>query len=70
VIARNIDVMGTEWRKRCACSTLCGEPSLARPLLLLRAMRRDEAWTIPLHVILWATMAVGLIMAMAVILMH
>jgi hypothetical protein len=30
----------------------------------------SEAWTIPLHVILWTTMGVALIMAMAVILMH
>ena len=34
------------------------------------AIRRDEAWTIPLHVIIWTTLGVGLIMAMAVILMH
>jgi len=27
-------------------------------------------WTIPLHVIMWTTIAVGLIMAMAVFLMH
>ncbi|MEO8551966.1 MAG: hypothetical protein ABI678_18445 [Kofleriaceae bacterium] len=29
-----------------------------------------EAWTIPLHIILWTTLLVGLIMVMAVILMH
>jgi len=34
------------------------------------AISRDEAWTIPLHVILWTTFVVGLIMAMAVIMMH
>lgn len=27
-------------------------------------------WTIPLHVIMWTTIAVGVIMAMAVFLMH
>ena len=27
-------------------------------------------WTIPLHVIMWTTIGVGLIMAMAVLLMH
>lgn len=29
-----------------------------------------EAWTIPLHVILWTTLLVGLLMVMAVIMMH
>ncbi len=29
-----------------------------------------EAWTIPLHVIMWTTLLVGLIMVMAVLLMH
>jgi hypothetical protein len=29
-----------------------------------------EAWTIPFHVIMWTTLLVGLIMVMAVILMH
>lgn len=28
------------------------------------------SWTIPLHVIMWTTIAVGLIMALAVFLMH
>jgi hypothetical protein len=30
----------------------------------------NESWTIPLHVIMWTTISVGLIMAMAVVLMH
>jgi hypothetical protein len=33
-------------------------------------MRPEETWTIPLHIIMWVTLAVGLIMAMAVIMMH
>jgi hypothetical protein len=33
-------------------------------------MRPEERWTIPLHVIMWTVMAVGLIMAMAVVMMH
>lgn len=33
-------------------------------------MRSDETWTIPLHIIMWTTIAVGLIMAMAVLMMH
>jgi len=27
-------------------------------------------WTIPLHVIMWTTISVGIIMAIAVVLMH
>jgi hypothetical protein len=34
------------------------------------AMRSDETWTIPLHVIMWTTIAAGLIMAMAVLMLH
>jgi hypothetical protein len=30
----------------------------------------SEAWTIPLHVILWTTMLVGFIMVWVVVLMH
>jgi hypothetical protein len=37
---------------------------------LARAMRSDETWTIPLHVIMWTTISVGLIMALAVIMLH
>jgi hypothetical protein len=33
-------------------------------------MRSDESWTIPLHVIMWTVIAIGLIMAMAVLMMH
>ena len=29
-----------------------------------------EAWTLPFHIIIWTTLLVGLIMVMAVILMH
>jgi hypothetical protein len=29
-----------------------------------------ESWTIPLHVIMWTTISVGLIMVMVVVLMH
>jgi len=29
-----------------------------------------EPWTIPLHVVLWTNLSVGLIMTMVVILMH
>ena len=30
----------------------------------------SESWTIPLHIIMWTTIIVGLIMAMAVLMMH
>ena len=33
-------------------------------------MRSDESWTIPLHIIMWTTISVGLIMAMVVVMMH
>ncbi len=33
-------------------------------------MTKDESWTIPLQVIMWTTMLVGFIMAVAVVLMH
>ena len=33
-------------------------------------MRSDETWTIPLHIIMWTTIVVGLIMALAVVMMH
>jgi len=35
-----------------------------------RMPNANESWTIPLHVIMWTTMIVGVIMAMAVIMMH
>jgi len=34
------------------------------------AIPKDEAWTIPLHVLMWTTFACGLIMVMVVALMH
>jgi len=36
----------------------------------LRPGPKSAAWTIPLHVVMWTTMLVGLIMVMAVVLMH
>ncbi len=33
-------------------------------------MRSDESWTIPLQVIMWTVIGVGLIMALAVFMMH
>jgi len=33
-------------------------------------MARTESWTIPLHIIMWTTLLVGLIMVFVVFLMH
>lgn len=35
-----------------------------------RRMKRNESWTIPLHILEWTTISVGFIMAMVVALMH
>jgi hypothetical protein len=46
---------------------LSGTTSARQPRM---GISRDEAWTIPLHVIMWTTFLVGLIMLMAVLMMH
>jgi hypothetical protein len=48
---------------------------MAHQLLLCRAMtsqtnRPSEAWTIPLHVIMWTTITVGFVMALVVLMLH
>jgi len=35
-----------------------------------KTKRPSEAWTVPLHVIMWTTMMVGLIMTFVVLLMR
>jgi hypothetical protein len=45
-------------------------PSWARRMLEPRNMRAEESWTLPLHIILWTTMVVALVMVMAVLMMH
>jgi hypothetical protein len=57
-------------RSRCASSSRLARDSLARTMLKQRAMRPEETWTIPLHIIMWTVLGVGLIMAMAVVMMH
>jgi len=32
--------------------------------------RPSEAWTVPLHVVMWTTLTVGFIMVFVVLLMH
>jgi hypothetical protein len=43
---------------------------MARPMLIPRNMRAEDTWTIPLHIIVWTVIIVGLVMAMAVTMMH
>ena len=33
-------------------------------------MRVEDTWTIPFHILMWTVIVVGLIMAMAVTMMH
>lgn len=33
-------------------------------------MREDEAWTIPLHIVIWTTLFCGLIAVLVVVLMN
>ena len=59
------------------------EPGIRASLALARSLLRRtdmatsdfpkpkfEAWTLPFHIIIWTTLLVGLIMVMAVVLMH
>jgi hypothetical protein len=48
---------------------------MACPLLPPRAMatfrkQQTEAWTVPLHVIMWATIGVGFLMALVLLMLH
>jgi len=38
--------------------------------MVMAGQKVDESWTVPLHVIVWTTILVGLIMAIAIGLMH
>jgi hypothetical protein len=49
--------------------------ALARPLLqcpgvVIKTKQHSEAWTVPLHVVVWTAMMVGFIMVFVVVLMH
>lgn len=35
-----------------------------------RTKRPSEAWTVPLHIVVWAAILIGFIMAAVVLLMH
>ena len=49
---------------RLACRLL-GFPAMATHI-----KRPSEAWTVPLHVIVWTAITVGFIMALVVLMMH
>jgi hypothetical protein len=38
--------------------------------MVTKTNRPSEAWTIPLHVVMWTTMTVGFIMVLVVLLLH
>jgi hypothetical protein len=38
--------------------------------LVNRTKRPSEAWTIPLHVVMWTAMTVGFIMTLVVLMLH
>jgi hypothetical protein len=46
---------------------MSGAPALR---MTTRAKRPSEAWTVPLHIIVWTAMAVGFIMTLVVFFLH
>ena len=57
---------------RCASSSgrAAGTRGAAADEMAIKTKRPSEAWTIPLHVIMWTTLTVGFIMTFVVLLMH
>jgi hypothetical protein len=47
-----------------------GTPGAEAREMATRTKRPSEAWTIPLHVIMWTVMTVGFIMALVVLMMR
>lgn len=37
---------------------------------MAKIQRVSEAWTVPLHVVMWATLTVGFIMVVVVLMLH
>jgi hypothetical protein len=54
-------------RKGCGSD---GTPGAALDEMATKTKRPSEAWTIPFHVIMWATFTVGFIMTIVVLLMR
>jgi len=40
------------------------------PVMAIHIKRPSEAWTVPLHVVVWIAITVGFIMAAVVMMMH
>ena len=43
---------------------------LLQSVMTAKTKRPSEAWTVPLHVIVWTAITVGFIMALVVLMMH
>jgi hypothetical protein len=43
---------------------------LQSPTMLAPTKRPSEAWTVPLHVLVWTAITVGFIMALVVLMLH
>ena len=52
---------------RCECD---GTPAAAPGDMATKPNHPSEAWTIPLHVVVWTAITVGLIMVAVVFLLH
>lgn len=42
----------------------------ALDVMVANAKRPSEAWTVPLHVLIWTTLIVGFIMTLVVFMLH
>lgn len=59
--------------RRTACANAAasrGTPPAAPSGMATKTKPHSEAWTVPLHIVVWTTMIVGLIMVFVVLLMH
>jgi len=41
-----------------------------RQVMTTYTKRPSEAWTVPLHIVIWTTITVGFIMALVVLMLH
>jgi hypothetical protein len=57
-------------RKSCGVGRVDGTPGAASDRMSTKTPRPSEAWTVPLHVIMWTTLTVGFIMTLVVLLMR
>jgi len=45
-------------------------PAAAARRMATKTTRPSEAWTIPLHVVMWTALTVGFIMTLVVLMLH